>query len=353
MQTTTLYYREGNSDKVYRVELAQEKGGWVVRFAYGRRGSTLTTGTKTPQPVPLEEAEKIFDKLVKSKTAKGYTPGGEGTPYTAPDTAERSTGIVPQLLNPVDDPHPFVVDDAYCAQPKHDGRRMLLRKRGPHVTGINRRGLVCGVPQPIHEAASCFGSDFLLDGEAIGDHLHVFDLLELDGEDLRQRSYSERLTELLNLLAGTHQRQIHFVETRFGAIAKRGLLRRLQEDKAEGIVFKRVDAPYTPGRPSSGGSQFKLKFVETASAIVTSVHPKRRSVALGLYDGDRLIEAGNVAIPADQPVPTAGSIVEVRYLYAMPGSNALFQPVCLGIRDDLSPAECTLAQLKHKREEAA
>jgi hypothetical protein len=37
----------------------------------------------------------------------------------------------------------------------------------------------------------------------------------------------------------------------------------------------------------------------------------------------------------------------------MPGSNALYQPVCLGIRDDLSPAECTLDQLKYKAESEA
>jgi bifunctional non-homologous end joining protein LigD len=353
MQHTTLYYREGNSDKVYRVELAPQDAGYVVRFAYGRRGSTLTAGTKTPQPVSLVEAERVFRQLVQSKTAKGYTPGQDGTPYTATDTAERSTGITPQLLNPVDDPGPFVVSDAYCAQPKHDGRRMLIRKHGPLITGINRRGLVCGVPLSIQEAAKCFESDYLLDGEGVGDRLHAFDLLELDGTDLRQRPYRERLADLLNLLAGAQQRHILFVETRFGSAAKRELVTRLAQERAEGVVFKKVDAPHTPGRPSSGGSQFKHKFVETASAIVLSVHPKRRSVALGLYDGDHLVEAGNVAIPADQPVPSAGSIIEVRYLYAMPGSNALFQPVCLGIRDDLSPADCTLAQLKHKPEEEA
>lgn len=356
MQSTTLYYRQGSSDKIYRAELVPEKGGWVVRFAYGRRGSTLTTGTKTPQPVPLEEAGQIFDKLMQSKTAKGYTPGEDGTPYTSTDTAERNTGIFPQLLNPVGNPGPFIVSDAYCAQPKHDGRRMLLRKQGQTITGINRRGLVCGVPQPIHEAACAIESDFLLDGEAVGDVLHAFDVLEIDGKDLRQIPYRERLVELLNLIAKGHQRQLRFVETRFGSIAKRGLMRRLEQERAEGIVFKELEAPYNPGRPASGGTQFKHKFVETASVLVTAVNTKKRSVSLGLYDGDEIVEAGNVAIPPDQPVPSPGSIVEVRYLYAMPGSNALFQPVCLGTRDDLSPAECTLSQLKHKpepREEAA
>ncbi len=348
MQSTTLYYREGGSDKIYRAELAPQDGGFVVRFAYGRRGSTLASGTKTPHPVTHGEAEDIYNKLVKSKTAKGYTPGEDGTPYTSTDTAERTTGITPQLLNPAKNPRPFITADAWCAQPKHDGRRMLLRKQGRTITGINRRGLVCGVPQPIHEAACSIASDFLIDGEAVGDVLHAFDVLEIDGRDVRPQTYRERLVDLLNLVAKGLQRQIKFVETRFGTAAKSALLERLRENRAEGIVFKQLDAPYTPGRPASGGSQFKHKFVETASAVVTAVSPKRRSVSLGLYDGERLVDAGNVAIPADQPVPPKGGIVEVRYLYAMPGSHALFQPVCLGARDDVSPAECTLRQLKYK-----
>lgn len=351
MKSVTLYYREGRSDKVYQAELAPQDGGWMVRFAYGRRGSTMTTGTKTTNPVSLEDAEKILGKLIQSKTAKGYVTGQDGTPFTAPTTAERSTGITPQLLNPVENVKPLLHDDAWCLQPKHDGRRMLVRKRAQDITGINRRGLVCGLPQTISSAASVFGPDFLIDGEAVGDCLHAFDLLDVGGVSLREKPYRERLAELLNLLASAQQRHIRLVETRFGTVAKRQLFERLVKEKSEGVVFKHLDAPYVSGRPSSGGNQLKHKFVETASVLVTGLNAKR-SASLGLYDGERIVPVGNVAIPADQPVPAAGSIVEVRYLYAMPGSNALYQPVCLGTRNDLSPAECTLDQLKHKPEAA-
>ena len=47
MSLITLYYREGSSDKIYQVAIEEQNGGWVVHFAYGRRGSALTTGTKT------------------------------------------------------------------------------------------------------------------------------------------------------------------------------------------------------------------------------------------------------------------------------------------------------------------
>lgn len=43
----------------------------IVTYAYGRRGSTLTTGTKSDLAIPLETATKLFNKLITSKIAKG------------------------------------------------------------------------------------------------------------------------------------------------------------------------------------------------------------------------------------------------------------------------------------------
>ena len=77
----TLYYREGSSDKVYQAAIEPVGDQFVVNFAYGRRGTTLTTGTKTSSPVDYESAKKIHAKLVSEKKAKGYTEGTDGTPY--------------------------------------------------------------------------------------------------------------------------------------------------------------------------------------------------------------------------------------------------------------------------------
>jgi bifunctional non-homologous end joining protein LigD len=114
------------------------------------------------------------------------------------------------------------------------------------------------------------------------------------------------------------------------------------------VVFKQWDAIHTAGRPNTGVPQRKHKFVESASAIVTAVNA-RRSVALGLHDGTRLVPAGNVTIPPNHPVPEAGEVVEVRYLYAMPESGALFQPVYLGKREDVEPGDCLVTQLKYRK----
>ncbi len=71
----TLYYREGSSDKVYQATLEPVGELFAVNFAFGRRGSTLNTGTKTLSPVDYETAKRIYDKLVREKMAKGYTQG--------------------------------------------------------------------------------------------------------------------------------------------------------------------------------------------------------------------------------------------------------------------------------------
>ena len=88
----TLYYREGSSDKVYQAAIEPAGERFVVNFAFGRRGSTMNTGTKTNVPVDYAAAKRTFDKLVREKSAKGYTPGADGAPYQQTTNANRGTG---------------------------------------------------------------------------------------------------------------------------------------------------------------------------------------------------------------------------------------------------------------------
>ncbi|MDB6124678.1 MAG: ATP-dependent ligase [Pedosphaera sp.] len=178
---TTLYYREGSSDKVYQVSLEPKDNQFVVNFAFGRRGTTLQTGTKTSSPVDQETAEKIYDKVIQEKKAKGYTEGEKGTPYHHSD--KQVSGIQCQLLNPIDEEQvqELIRDNQHCAQEKYDGKRMLLLKVGETVSGINRKGLVVGVPLLLIESAKRLPGDFILDGEAVGETLYAFDLLTICG----------------------------------------------------------------------------------------------------------------------------------------------------------------------------
>ena len=346
----TLYFRAGSSDKVYQAGIEPKGDGFVVNFAYGRRGSTLQTGTKTAKPVPMDVAVKVYDKLVAEKMAKGYTPGEDGTPYQATDREALATGIFPQLLNSIDEDQAerLICDDDWLMQEKFDGKRIMNRRQGGQVTGINRKGLTVALPQPIAEHTLELAGQWLMDGEAMGDVYVAFDLLELANADLRQAPYSDRLGSLSHMPILMGKGSIRLVKTAFTTAQKREMLAQLRRENREGAVFKRASAPYTPGRPASGGDQLKLKFTATASCIVTGVSKGKRSVELAVLDKDaNQVVIGKVTIPPNQPIPKAGSVVEVRYLYAYPGGS-LFQPFCLGVRDDIEPAACTLDQLKYK-----
>ena len=73
IESISLYYKQGNSDKVYEVDLCQlSEDEYTVNFRYGRRNSNLREGTKTTLPVAKDKAIAIYNKLVESKKDKGY-----------------------------------------------------------------------------------------------------------------------------------------------------------------------------------------------------------------------------------------------------------------------------------------
>ena len=349
MENITLYFRQGSSDKIYQAAIEPKDGGHVVTFAYGRHGSTLSTGTKTQSPVSHDEAKAIYEKLIREKTAKGYTPGADGTPYQQTEKENQITGIHCQLLNPVEegDAEKLIEDSAYWMQEKWDGRRLLLHKQNGEITGINRRGLAVALPEPLVRDAQACAEDFTLDGEAIGDMLCAFDALFIGDDDVRGRRYAERHLILANLLGSFAHPGIQMIETAYLPEEKRRMFQRLKSQGCEGVVFKHCDAPYVAGRPASGGPQLKYQFRATASFIVGKINAKR-SVTLQLISGESLVGAGNVTIPPNHEIPAPGTIVECRYLYALRESGCICQPVYLGVRDDIRPGECTTAQLKYR-----
>ena len=93
-------------------------------------------------------------------------------------------------------------------------------------------------------------------------HYIAFDLLYLDGRSLLDERYDERRAALAELgLAGpTWQAPAHHVGD--GA----ALLEATRAQQLEGIVAKRLDSPYLPGRRSSGW--VKVKNIGTTDVVV-------------------------------------------------------------------------------------
>lgn len=352
-----LHYKEGGSDKVYNVELVVHVHGWSVNFEYGRRGSSLIKGTKT-EKATYATAKKVFDKLVREKTSKGYIGTGVSssrigsTILSMGGITVEDTGLRPQLLNeiPERDLEKYITDDNWCAQEKWDGRRRLLIKNGTNINGTNRKGFIVDISADIvADMQHLPDNDIIFDGEAFDNHIRIFDILGTG--DI----YKERCKRINDIFKEFSSDILIPVETAWTTEEKRKLLIDLRKANAEGIVFKRIDSIYTAGRPASGGAQLKFKFVETASCFITGINNFRRSVSLGVYDpkkpnSESLINVGNVTVYPNQEIPKLGSVVEVKYLYYFE-EGSLFQPVLLGLRDDIHHTECVISQLKVKRKE--
>ena len=308
----SLYFREGSSDKVYHAQIAPDGNDlYSVNFQYGRRGSTLQTGTKTNTPVALVQAQKIFDKLVAEKRAKGYTDGESGIPYSGGNLENhRRFEYTPQLLNFIDEPAmlDYLRHPDWLMQEKMDGVRQIVLRRGDSVTAGNRNGFAVATSAAIVNAVLALDHDCVLDGEAIGDVYWPFDLLSLDGNDITHRPLAYRQQVLTAILRARPSKAIGRVRTAFSEHDKHALLNTIRAEHGEGVVFKNAHARYTRGRPASGGDALKHKFKASASCAVISHSSGRRSVQIAVSNDaanaltiQRSIEIGNVAIPGSEP----------------------------------------------------
>ena len=366
MKSADLFFSDiaqgGTSDKEYHLQLEPAPANhdfFLVNFQYGRRGGTLQTGTKTPNPVPLAQAQTVFDRLLKEKTGKGYQISSDGS-MSAPITpagAGNSAHETPcELLEEITQAEALglILNDSYWLQDKRNGHRRMVRKDSSgEIVGINRRGLVVPVlPRLLAELKLIPLKTFLIDGELEGEKLTVFDLLDANG-DIRSVPYERRFWTLANALGETERKfisgaalqYIRMVSTWFDPDEKADAYKSLQKDRAEGVVFKLASAPYRAGR---NGQHKKFKFVKTLTAKVLAVGDTGKdSLCVGLLDQDNWVNVGRVTM-IGKGTFRPGDLVEVRYLYATEGRK-LYQPSLLGHRDDMTEADCTLRQMKFQQ----
>ena len=203
---------------------------------------------------------------------------------------------------------------------KFDGYRTQAHLRNGQPAIYTRRGYDWTLRfQPIADAlATLPANDLILDGEAVvadsrgvpdfgllhadlaagrKDRLlyYAFDLLYLDGFDLRGAPLAERKRVLAELLAGASERILYaeHLEGDGAEIHERACAMGL-----EGIVSKQQDAPYRSGRVESW---IKVKCGKRDAfpivAFVEKLGAKPRKIAsfyVGRREGDRLLYAGKV-----------------------------------------------------------
>ncbi len=257
-----------------------------------------------------------------------------------------------QLLTAIDDGEAAadkLLDDNYAAQQKFDGKRIILAVDRSSITAHNRSGLVCEISRNILDQAKQLQgiAPLILDGEWLNQTkaFHAFDLLEVDGTDIKRLPFSERQDQLDRILSIAGLPSIQSVRTEYRQAGKLTLLQTIHDHNLEGVVLKAKHSPYKVGRQPD---QFKYKFTAVSSFVITGLNEKQ-SVSLGAFDENhRLVNCGDVKIRNRYFKVSEGMIIDVRYMHAFRQSHLVYQPRMIAIRDDLQPEACTLSQLRYK-----
>lgn len=358
-----LTYIAGNSAKFYEVHLESVNGLYNVVAAYGRIGNSPSTALKTPSPVDYDTAVEMANKLCLQKQKKGYQPTeivDSETPFITSTTEVAAPQFYPQLSNPITESELLsrAANERFGVQLKKDGVRLVLYWNGSAAVALNRRGVPISGSAVVMRAFErvCREGQYTslrLDAEGFEESAYIFDLLELNGQDLMMEPFETRQRILLEIQSdfdvasdGWLPSPLTFAHTWWTDIHDlERLIDSARADAEEGLILRRDTALYEAGRGNK--DVLKLKNVNSATAFVTKHSAGKRSVAVALTNPDGTTrEMGNVTIPANYEIPTVGALVEVQYLWVLSESDGAFiQPVYKGERDDQTLDACTTDQL--------
>ncbi len=277
-------------------EIASGKGKGATPFMTG-------SGADAGAVWQSDRDDSVPAGLIKSRAAKAV--GKAKTVKTLPEFVE------PQLTKPVDKPP---VGPGWAHEIKFDGYRMQLRTEGGKATLRTRKGLDWSDKFPeITEAGAALG-DGIIDGEvvALDDSgapdfaalqaaisaqdtaelvFFVFDQLFDALEDLRDLPLSQRKDRLARHLeaGGPTLRYVDHFITAGDAV----LLSACRMD-LEGIISKRLDAPYRSGR---GDSWTKSKCRAGHEVVIggyTTTNGAFRSLIAGVHRDGKLFHIGRI-----------------------------------------------------------
>ena len=350
-------------------------------------------------PLPAEHAGKPR-KPAKPKRVETAEPAAMKTPrqrHAMPAAAvKRKLGATPKpQLASVADIAPD--GEEWISEIKFDGYRLLVRREAGAVQLITRNGLDWTARLPaVAAAVEAFGhGDLLLDGELVAlqpdgvSSFHAlqtalrdkrdgtlfffaFDLLHLDGHDLTPCPLAERKAMLAGLADWSDGGMLRYSDHVAGDATR--VRKQACTMGLEGVICKRADAPYRPGR---GREWLKVKCQGREEFIIlgwTKPQGARSglgSLHLGFYDAEHHLHyvggcgsgfsdadlavlterLGSLAASAPKGLllteekPPSGLnwvrpelVVEAQYI-GWSGAGRLRHAVFLGLREDKPAAE--------------
>ncbi len=363
---------------------------------HGGKSKTKSGSGATPKP-DKSKARKASVSPVPLAVKTAATPPARPMPRT----------IHPMLSETVEKAFD---DPAWLFEIKWDGYRAIafIEEGKVRLVSRNQIDLTAKYPELNDIPAQLRAKTAILDGEivALDDHgrasfsllqqrsgfrisgrkakpradvsvlYYAFDLLYLDGRDLRALPLEQRKQQLASLIkpGGVLRYSDHFAERGIALLAM------AREKGLEGIVAKRRDSAYQERRSPDWR---KIKIRHTVECVIggyTKPEGSRKhfgSIVLGLYDKhDRLIHVGQAGSGFDeksladlakvfQPLETKKTpfygevealrevtwikpklVAQIEFAEWTLGSEGsgpkLRAPVFLGLRDDKAPEDCRL-----------
>jgi bifunctional non-homologous end joining protein LigD len=239
--------------------------------------------------------------------------------------------IKPMLASLADAP---LHDASLVYEPKYDGIRAIV-EAAPGTSarlwsrlGNEKTGEFPELAAELNRLAKRFDGPAVIDGEVVAidargrpksfqflQNIHrqgsrpgfrpaliAFDLLQLDGRDLRTRPLAERRAALERLLAAAKGPLVRIGEQVRGD--GRPLWARAHAEGWEGLIAKRADSRYASGKRTADWR--KLKITHEQEFVIGGWTDPRQSrsyfgsLILGVYDGGRLRYVGHVGTGFDE-----------------------------------------------------
>ncbi len=296
-------------------------GGAVVAedrsVASGRTMADIAEGKgKPPKPFVLADAaepDAVWNSGARSQAAA--PAAGPLKKAAAKSRVAMPRFVAPQLCKLVERPP---AESGWVHEIKFDGYRVQLRVAGGVATLLTRKGLDWSEKfQAIVKSASRLG-DCIIDGEAVAldadgspdfaglqaalsggktDDLifFAFDCLFGAGRDAREESLADRKTLLAQVLKGLDEAgaaRVRFVD--HFEMAGEAVLRSACKLSLEGVVSKRLAAPYRSGR---GEDWVKAKCRAGHEVVLggwTTTGSDFRSLIAGVFRDGKLVHVGRI-----------------------------------------------------------
>jgi bifunctional non-homologous end joining protein LigD len=312
------FAKEGKANDILDDDRSVASGRIMEEIAKGKG--------RAPKPFMMAKSSRASANAVWNSNrgdaaearAASKTTRSRAAPAKRPESRKAAAMpdfVAPELCTPVDRPPN---GEGWCHEIKFDGYRVQLRVEDGDATLKTRKGLDWTDKfQAIAKEGSAL-PDVLIDGEIVAldrngaaefsmlqaaisdgktDNLifYAFDLLFAEGMDLRHLPLRERKEKLKKLLeARTKSKAISIRYVEHFETGGDAILQSARELSLEGIVSKKLGAPYRSGRSENWTKAKCRAGHEVVLGGWKTTNGKFRSLMAGVFRGDHLAYVGLV-----------------------------------------------------------